>query len=639
VIEGEHNPRATRVALTIGLLVPALVVIGRDRIGAVFGGLLAIAAVVAASVGRGFPADRLARIATLLLVTGITIGGFVVLTPVDGARRLVGVYVTCTMLSIAVPRLFFEQTRGGHGGTVVLGLLAMMGMGRATTTATYGIAVVVFLGASVAALLASDRAVAPAWRNRRGVLLPILTVSLLGAALTGALGWTLPRAEPIVTEALTRWMHGRRGEAMAGFDEGPIDLGGLSRILSSDDVAVRVSGAPVDYLRGQVYATYVNGKWHPRATVGTRSRAGVEGTLEIGDSDVPPHGVSEIVVAPVTGRRLLVPGHAIALEGTHEDARSDVLGLVTVPPARANERQRYLVTLGPEASVAPGLAPDRSDRVIGERAVEARLREIASEWAAGARTDLERLERIESRLRQFRYTLEPPDPGDREPLIHFLEAGQAGHCEYFATALALLGRSVGVPTRLVGGYRVFERSPVDDYWIVRQRDAHAWVEAWHDGAWHRWDPTPPGALDGVQRAQMSPFAARLDQLRRLWAAGFDRLADLRAVEVAGALTGVALLLLGWIWIRRRRASIADEGDVADLFEPLIRLEALLVERGVPARPAYRTLSDYATDVTDAGHAAAAAVLRDIARLRYGGGGDPASIRAAVRALIEGQEPA
>jgi hypothetical protein len=89
----------------------------------------------------------------------------------------------------------------------------------------------------------------------------------------------------------------------------------------------------------------------------------------------------------------------------------------------------------------------------------------------------------------FRYTLKPkPLEGDR--IDSFLFDTQSGFCEYFASSYAWMMRLGGVPARVIGGYQGGEAHPGGAYWIVRQYDAHAWVEIWIEGGgWVRIDPT------------------------------------------------------------------------------------------------------------------------------------------------------
>jgi hypothetical protein len=84
-------------------------------------------------------------------------------------------------------------------------------------------------------------------------------------------------------------------------------------------------------------------------------------------------------------------------------------------------------------------------------------------------------------------------PSEKDPLIHFLESKHDAHCEYFASATALMLRSVGVPSRYVIGYVADEPSEeVTGRWLARNQDAHAWVEAYDDqtGRWFPVESTP-----------------------------------------------------------------------------------------------------------------------------------------------------
>lgn len=102
--------------------------------------------------------------------------------------------------------------------------------------------------------------------------------------------------------------------------------------------------------------------------------------------------------------------------------------------------------------------------------------------------------------RHFRYTTELVDSrtGGVETLTalgRFLHGTRAGHCEYFATAGTLVLRHLGIPARYVTGYLVSAAERVGDTCVVRDRQAHAWVRVWVDGAWRDFDPTPSGGLE------------------------------------------------------------------------------------------------------------------------------------------------
>jgi transglutaminase-like putative cysteine protease len=110
--------------------------------------------------------------------------------------------------------------------------------------------------------------------------------------------------------------------------------------------------------------------------------------------------------------------------------------------------------------------------------------------------------RIEAVLRYFReekfyYTLEPPALG-RHSVDEFLFSSRAGFCEHYSSAFVVLMRAMGIPARVVTGYQGGLRNTQDDYFEIRQSDAHAWAEVWLEKAgWVRIDPTAAVAPDRI----------------------------------------------------------------------------------------------------------------------------------------------
>jgi transglutaminase-like putative cysteine protease len=118
--------------------------------------------------------------------------------------------------------------------------------------------------------------------------------------------------------------------------------------------------------------------------------------------------------------------------------------------------------------------------------------ELAKKMRARASTDRDF---VSIALRYFReeefsYTLAPPLLEGPHPVDRFLFETRSGFCEHYASAFAVLARAAGIPSRIVTGYQGGEVNPVGDYMIVRQADAHAWVEVWlGTEGWVRVDPT------------------------------------------------------------------------------------------------------------------------------------------------------
>jgi len=113
--------------------------------------------------------------------------------------------------------------------------------------------------------------------------------------------------------------------------------------------------------------------------------------------------------------------------------------------------------------------------------------------AAGAQNEYDAAAAIEAYLRSnvFTYTLDPPQaPPGTDPLDYFLFNSHQGYCEFFATAMGDMLRSLGIPTRLVSGFGPGTYEPTISGYIVRSEDAHAWVEAYFPNyGWIQFEPT------------------------------------------------------------------------------------------------------------------------------------------------------
>ena len=134
-----------------------------------------------------------------------------------------------------------------------------------------------------------------------------------------------------------------------------------------------------------------------------------------------------------------------------------------------------------------------------------RLRELAT-LAAGTGTLPQRLLNLRNHLRTtLQYSLQSNNKRDLDPLENFLFVEQRGHCEYFATAGALLARALGVPARAAYGWAGGTYYESSKLFVFRAREAHAWTEVWLEGyGWVVLDPTPPAALSGDQSRVAPP---------------------------------------------------------------------------------------------------------------------------------------
>jgi transglutaminase-like putative cysteine protease len=166
----------------------------------------------------------------------------------------------------------------------------------------------------------------------------------------------------------------------------------------------------------------------------------------------------------------------------------------------------------------------------------------------------------------------PASDQPSDPAVRWLESGLPGHCEFFAAGFTLLSRTAGYPTRVVTGFKGGTWNAYENYYMVRNSDAHAWCEIYDPeaGAWLRVDPTPGGGgvVDQAEPAQVtSPavdhsFAAYADSLRMMWyrrIVSFDQrsqrqfMLDLRHMAAAATTWITVFFETFWaefmIWLR------------------------------------------------------------------------------------------
>ncbi|WP_219416599.1 transglutaminase TgpA family protein [Pseudonocardia nigra] len=321
-----------------------------------------------------------------------------------------------------------------------------------------------------------------------------------------------------------------------------------------------------------------------------------------------------------------------------------------------------------------GVAPEYLDTA----GVDPRVAEIAQEVVAGRDTTFDRALALQEFFTgpesPFRYSLETaPGAGD-DALVEFLTVGQVGYCEQFASAMAVMLRTVGVPARVAVGFTA--GTDVGDYRSISTSDAHAWVEAWFPGmGWTTFDPTPltdgravtpPYVLEAPMEAAGEPAAAEDDALVPGQVDGQEPSTAPAAPEeqpVSGAVGPteaedvgpplwplVALLLLAAVAVvpgglraveRRRRLAAVTAGGTDAAGAGWAELLAESTDRGVPSPPsdtvrgaARRMVREHRLD--QEAQQALRQVVGAVEASWYGGGGSaPGELDGAVRTVRSG----
>ena len=176
--------------------------------------------------------------------------------------------------------------------------------------------------------------------------------------------------------------------------------------------------------------------------------------------------------------------------------------------------------------------------------LDPRIGALAKQWAGTATEPLDQAQALVNHLRtEYRYTTQLP--GDvADPLTDFLFTRKAGHCEFFSTAMAVMLRTLGIPSREVTGFAGGIRAPAGDHFIVRGGDAHAWVEVYVPGTgFVDFDPSPPSARDSIPRGAAAWLMALSDTASEWWrqeVIDYNLRTQVEALRRAGqALSGAA----------------------------------------------------------------------------------------------------
>ena len=409
------------------------------------------------------------------------------------------------------------------------------------------------------------------------------------------------------------------GRLQAGLSD-TVDLSQQGPISENHTVVLRVVppadlseaqrqtlGGYLAYLRGITLEQVDGQRWEPSGASGPDRDLQLASAQD--SSPAPPGTRLELFLDPTPRGVVPLPyGTAYAATPFAQRLRRGEGGSLHLPfPAtRGTPLQVIQAPVDLEALHAHGLDPDpvplddwsrprgrRLETLLQLQPEHEAARRASLEWAPGVMKAPALAEALVARLRTFTYTLDNPSASAANPMEDFLTRTRAGHCEYFASALALMLRARGVPARVVNGYRLGAWVPEGGYWLVTQDEAHAWVEYWDDGSgvWRMADGTP--ALTTALPTGLAAAWARLsDAAAFKWDryvvrfSGDDQAAGLVALQSLGSgwswswkrpsvpmLSAAILLALAWaIWRFRPRGTAATLADPkgSRLLSPLLR---------------------------------------------------------------------
>ncbi|MDX1494857.1 MAG: transglutaminaseTgpA domain-containing protein, partial [Longimicrobiales bacterium] len=152
------------------------------------------------------------------------------------------------------------------------------------------------------------------------------------------------------------------------------------------------------------------------------------------------------------------------------------------------------------------------------RRLDPRIAELADSITRGLDNRYDQAMAVQRYLQSFTYTRQLPATARETTLQHFLFERQAGHCEYFSTAMVVMLRTLGIQARNVNGFLGGQWNEFGSYLVVTQNEAHSWVEVWFPGyGWVTFDPTPAGSGTGeVSSAWFWPGRILFDGIQHRW---------------------------------------------------------------------------------------------------------------------------
>ena len=268
-----------------------------------------------------------------------------------------------------------------------------------------------------------------------------------------------------------------------------------------------------------------------------------------------------------------------------------------------------------------------------------RVAALARRITANDTNDYDRVRSIEDYLRSnFRYSIDSPvPPPGRDAVDHFLFDAKVGFCEQFASATAIMLRTLGIPVRVVAGYTPGSRSAFTGYHEVRASDAHSWVEVWFPRlGWYEFDPTfdvPPAHAEIASLFPLARiFQAVAERLGALLPNGFG--AGLRYAMLALVMVTIAVgALIARGKLHRRPVSFieATDHDAGPITRALARFEDASRARG-SGRQQAETAAELLARTTPLA-ASSVRALRAFEQERYGPVDPPVpEVRAAVEEL-------
>ncbi len=329
---------------------------------------------------------------------------------------------------------------------------------------------------------------------------------------------------------------------LSGFTD-QVELGQIGQIKKSSAVVLRVeTGSPVNYpalrWRGNALANFDGRRWTSAERAAETLTANSDGWIALREKPKPGEARGEILQftvlqEPMASDALFVAGTMLAIRGSFTGETGGI-----------SHRRNYLYRDSSGSLINPfhnfvsvrytGISQlpalnraqleaadtDYPAEITGVYLqlpeIDRRIPELARSAIQRAFTPYDKAAALETFLKtKYSYTLDLTGNPGKDPLAHFLFETRAGHCEYFASSMTVMLRTLGIPAREVNGFLPGEFNELGGDYIVRASDAHSWVEAYFPGSgWIVFDPTPDAPV--VSATLLSRLSQLTDWAELTW---------------------------------------------------------------------------------------------------------------------------
>lgn len=435
------------------------------------------------------------------------------------------------LLFAVLVRLFSARTNRDYAFLAVLAVASMLASAILTVETGFLVTLAVFLVLAVSTFVALEirrsatGAVSPpvepgsplAQQLNRALGLTSLLVAVGALLVGGMIFFMIPRFTTGYLTALNL-----RPNTLTGFSDN-VSLGEIGQIKKNTAVVmrIRIDGDPHRaedvHWRGIALTNFDGKRWFTPPQEETVLSPDATGEYLLRKRKLPPGEFSAlhytILMEPISTEAIFLAAEPERLRGRfgsepdrfgYQARRSYLLADLTgslFNPFRNFTKIRYEATSDVPAVPPAQLRNDDGPYSDEIRAaylqlppLDARVKELAGQITSTSRNAYDKAASIERYLKtRYTYTLDLTGPRTDDPLARFLFVRRAGHCEYFAAAMTVMLRVEGIPARYVTGFLPGEYNDLGNDYIVRESDAHTWVEVYFPNyGWITFDPTPAG---------------------------------------------------------------------------------------------------------------------------------------------------